>query len=88
MASLKENKPKTLDLQWSRFLYAALILLSLYFFFISKDPASAISNLGIALIFDPFDQNVIWTRRPIWQRAWLLVHVSIVIAGFGYLILK
>lgn len=32
-------------------------------------------NLGIALAFDPFDQSVSWKERPLYQRAWLIVHL-------------
>jgi hypothetical protein len=72
--------------KWSRFGYGAFIVLSAYFLFISKDLSSAVANLGIGLIFDPFDQKVSWAQRPFWQRIWLLVHVGLVLAGFGFLI--
>lgn len=39
--------------------------------------------LGIALAFDPFDQTITWKARPIWQRAWLVVHLAICAGLFG-----
>jgi hypothetical protein len=39
--------------------------------------------LGIALAFDPFDQTITWKARPIWQRAWLVIHLAICAGSFG-----
>jgi hypothetical protein len=72
--------------KWNRIGYGLLVLLSAYFLFISKDISSAAANLGIALVFDPFDQKVTWAKRPLWQRAWLLIHLSLVLLGFGFMI--
>ncbi len=48
----------------------------------------AVINLGIALIFDPFDTTVRWNDRPIYQRVWLLAHLLILFAGFFWIILN
>jgi uncharacterized membrane protein YczE len=85
MTQTSETK-KDLSVNWYRFLYVAFVLFSTYFLFVSKDLSSAVSNLGIALIFDPFDQKMSWAKRPAWQRAWLLIHVSLVLVGFGFMI--
>lgn len=69
--------------RWGYILFMVLVL----YFAISGDYDSAITNMGIALIFDPFDQTVKWQERPFYQKAWLLVHVSIVIIGFIYIFL-
>lgn len=66
-----------------RFLYGAFVLLGLYYLIFRQDPGSAISNLGIALIFDPFDQRVRWNDRPMYQRVWLVVHVVFVFVVMG-----
>lgn len=86
MAALSDKQPKDQQLKWYRIGYAGFVLLSFYFFFISRDLGSAVSNMGIALIFDPFDQKVTWSQRPLWQRVWLLAHVSLVLVGFGFMI--
>lgn len=52
-----------------------------------NDPADAMSNFGIALIFDPFNQEVRWVNRPIYQRAWLVVHVALVFVLLGVTLL-
>jgi len=41
-------------------------------------------NLGIALAFDPFDQNQTWKDRPFWQKAWLILHLAIAASLIGY----
>ena len=85
MTQASETK-KDYSVKWNRTGYGLLVLLSAYFLFISKDLSSAVANLGIALVFDPFDQKTTWSKRPIWQRAWLLIHVSLVLLGFGFMI--
>jgi len=57
------------------------------YFAIRGDYDSAVINMGIAPIFDPFDGLVKWKDRPLVQKAWLLIHVSIVIIGFFYIFL-
>ncbi len=60
-------------------MYGAFVLLCLYFF-LTGSYADAASNLGIALIFDPFDQTVRWDQRPRWQRVWLMAHLGILVS--------
>jgi hypothetical protein len=77
---------KSLDFskKFNRILYVGFIIMAAYFVFISKDYGSALSNAGIALAFDPFDQQVKWNDRPLYQRVWLIVHVTLVLAGLIY----
>ena len=63
----------------SRFIYAGFVLLALYYLFIQKDMSSASIQLGIALAFDPFNQEQPWKERPRWQQVWLILHLSIVL---------
>ncbi|WP_080058387.1 hypothetical protein [Spirosoma aerolatum] len=72
---------KSLSVKVNRFMYGAFVLMSLYFY-LTGSYQDAMSNLGIALIFDPFDQTVRWDNRPRWQRAWLIIHLM-VLAGIG-----
>lgn len=76
------------SLLFNRFLYGAFVVLSLYHLFIRRDLADGMSNMGIALIFDPFDQRITWSHRPVYQRAWLLVHASIVFVLLGFLLMR
>lgn len=85
---MSNNKPGKLDLKWYRFAYGGFVLLSLYFLFISKDLGSAVSNAGIALVFDPFDQRVQWNDRPLWQKVWLITHLVFLFAGIFILLFR
>jgi len=38
--------------------------------------------MGIALAFDPFDQEQAWKERPNWQKAVLIIHLAVVVALF------
>jgi hypothetical protein len=78
----EQQKARDLSPAVNRFMYGMLILLSLYFA-ISGNWMTAASNLGIGLIFDPFDQKMKFQDRPLYQRVWLIVHVSIVFLIFG-----
>lgn len=75
----QSTSAKTLSPTINRVLYGSFVLLSLYFF-LTKSYEDAVINLGIALIFDPFDQTVRWDMRPVWQRVWLIAHLVIMVA--------
>jgi hypothetical protein len=45
---------------------------------------TGVSNIGIALIFDPFDTKQAFNERPKWQQVWLVVHVCVLFAALGY----
>jgi thiol:disulfide interchange protein len=62
-------------------IYAAFILFSIYYL-LKGDIISAASNLGIGLIFDPFKSS--WQQRKVWQKAWLLIHLTLVFVLFGF----
>ncbi|MGZ5245948.1 MAG: hypothetical protein ACXWV5_02640 [Flavitalea sp.] len=81
------EKQAAKSIKINRYGYGAFLLLVIYFL-IRGDVENATINLGIALIFDPFDTNVSWQNRPLYQRAWLLVHVALTFAGFLYLIFR
>lgn len=80
----EKTTPKDISTTVNRWAYAAFVLLSLYFLFVSKDLVSAASNLGIALIFDPFNPAVKWTNRKNWQKGWLLLHVLLTLGLLLY----
>jgi hypothetical protein len=88
MTTAQENsQPKDKSLLFNRTLYISFIAFSIYFFLVNKDLASAMSNLGIALIFDPFNSKITWNNRPRYQRIWLFVHVGVVLIMVAYLLL-
>ena len=75
-------QPKDRATIFNRFLYGTFAVLAIYFLATHRI-AEAMSNLGIALIFDPFDQKVTWSNRPAYQQIWLVVHLSIVLGLLG-----
>ena len=86
---MKQELTETGDVRSNRYdRYAYIIFLALVIYMLFKgDIESATINLGIALIFDPFDSKVKWQDRPLYQRTWLTAHVFLTFAGFIYLIL-
>jgi hypothetical protein len=70
-----------------RITYGLFLLLVIYYLS-QGDVENATINMGIALIFDPFDATVKWLDRPLYQRVWLLLHLALTFAGFFYMILR
>lgn len=69
---------------FSKYLYIGFIVLGLYQAFSTKDYMQAAASMGIGLAFDPFNTEQKWNDRPTWQKAILLIHLSIVAALFGF----
>ena len=69
---------------FNKFLYIGFLLLGLFQAFFSKEYMQAVSSFGIALAFDPFDQEQKWNDRPTWQKTVLIVHLGLVAALFGF----
>lgn len=70
--------------QFSKYLYVGFLLLGLYQSIVIKDYIQSGASLGIALAFDPFDQNVTWKERPVWQKITLIVHLAVCASLIGY----
>ena len=73
-------------MKWNvnKWLYGGFVLFGLYMILFRRQFSDAATYFGIALAFDPFDQAQPWKERPLWQKAWLIVHLAIVAALFGY----
>ena len=69
---------------FNKFLYIGFLLLGLFQTFYSNDYMQATASLGIALAFDPFNQEEKWKDRPTWQKAVLIIHLALVAALFGF----
>ena len=83
----KKGQVKNLSPAFYRWMYGAFVLMTVYFLF-RADYMTAASNLGIALIFDPFNPTIKWQDRKTFQKVLLFVHVALVIALFVYGILR
>jgi formate/nitrite transporter FocA (FNT family) len=68
----------------NRYVYGLYMILVIYLF-IKGDYEWAFTNMGIALIFDPFDNSVKWSNRPFYQKMWLFIHLAITIGGLGFI---
>ena len=75
---------KDITMPFNRIIYALFLGLVVYQVLVRQDFIDAASSMGIALVFDPFNQAVSWKDRPIWQRAWLLIHLGVAAAFLGY----
>ncbi len=64
----------------NRYAYAFFMVLVVYLA-IKGDYEWAVTNFCIAVVFDPFDQTVKWKDRPLYQKAWLLVHAAVMVLG-------
>jgi hypothetical protein len=69
---------------FNRILYVGFVLLGIYQAAVSKDYMQAAASLGIAMAFDPFNQEQKWQDRPVWQKAVLIIHLALVAAMFGF----
>jgi hypothetical protein len=67
-----------------RIMYILFLMIAAYEIIFKKDYVQAASQLGIALIFDPFNQQISWSNRPVWQRAWLIINLAITAALLGF----
>jgi len=82
------TQPRNFSTQFNRIAYTVAVLLAVYFFFFSADKTMAVAQLGIALIFDPFNPQVPFGKRPVWQRVWLIVHLLLMAAMAAVVFLK
>lgn len=74
-----ETRRKDVSRPVFRVMYGLFVLLSAYYLFYKQDYGDAAVNLGLALIFDPFDPEVPWDKRPRYQRAWLIIHLLVMV---------
>ncbi len=81
-AGLSKSKARDLSPAFNRIMYVLFIALAIYYV-VRSEWMTAASNMGIALIFDPFNQETKWQARPLYQKVWLIVHISIVFIFFG-----
>ncbi|HOZ77680.1 MAG TPA: hypothetical protein PLY34_06770 [Ferruginibacter sp.] len=56
-------------------------------FLVTKDLSQAVVFWGLALVFDPFNINQPFQKRPLYQRCWLIVHLAITLALFVLLLM-
>ncbi len=72
-----ENKVQTKRQLPNKFIYAGFLMAAIIFCCL-RDFSTAIIFSGIGLAFDPFNPTVPFPRRPLWQKAFLAVHLVFV----------
>ena len=85
MESNTQSKPVAKN--FNRPAYIIFIIAGIYFM-IQRDFSQAVTFWGLAPVFDPFNINMPFQKRPFYQQAWLFVHVAITIAIFVLMLLK
>nr|MBI1229096.1 hypothetical protein [Cytophagales bacterium] len=86
MEATTEKNERTTK-QINRIAYTAFVFLGIYYF-IQDDWATGVSQFGIALVFDPFDQKVSWNNRPLYQRIWMITHLILLLVSFIWMFYK
>lgn len=79
-----ELKPNARNI--NKYAYSVFIMAGIVFL-VLKDYEQAAAFIGISLAFDPFDPAIRFDKRPVWQRAWLVVHLITSLTAF-ILVLK
>ena len=63
---------------FSKYLYIIFTFAAIVFICV-KDFTTAIIFACFGLAFDPFNQTLLFNKRPLWQRVWLIVHLVVVL---------
>ncbi|RTL60678.1 MAG: hypothetical protein EKK37_00540 [Sphingobacteriales bacterium] len=71
----------------SKIVYTVFGLAAVVFVLLKDYPTAMIFG-GIGLAFDPFDQSVPFGKRPVWQKAWLIIHLLLVLILLVFTIIK
>jgi hypothetical protein len=72
---------------FNKVFYTLFVFVSCYFL-IQEEYSEAMANLGIALIFDPFNLKTPFPERPLYQKIWLMTHVAIVFSLLAIILSK
>ena len=72
----------------NKILYIGFVILALYYAIFKSYYSESATCLGIALAFDPFDQEMAWQNRPWWQRTILILQLTIIVGLFSLSFLK
>ncbi len=62
--------------------YVVFVLAGIYFL-IQRDFSQVVIFWGLALVFDPFNIEIPFSKRPFYQQAWLMVHVTVTLVAIA-----
>ena len=71
---------------FNKYIYIGFILFGIYEIVAKHSAGDAVTFIGIALAFDPFNQDQPWKERPTWQKTILIIHLIVVFGLFGFMI--
>jgi hypothetical protein len=83
-ATIATKPSATTGFRLAYFLYLVLVVYQLFI----GDYEWAITNFGIAMVFDPFDASVKFNHRPLYQKLWLYAHLTLSLGGFAFLLFR
>ena len=78
-----QTPTKPAEKNWNKPAYIIFVALGIFYAY-KKDATNACIFWNLAVVFDPFNINQPFQKRPLYQRIWLFAHVII---GFALLIL-
>jgi len=82
----KELKVSEHSKSFNKLGYWAFVIAGLFFLFFSSDKSNGVMFLCLAFVFEPFDDKVPFKERTLKQRVWLIIHLTIAIAAFVWMI--
>ncbi len=72
--------------RFNRLVYFAFIITGILNIALKHNVSDAVIYFGLALAFDPFDQEVKWADRNVYQKLLLSLHLALVLGLIVYLI--
>ncbi len=76
-----KTQTKPVAKNFNKAAYSIFVLAGIYFI-IKHDFSQAVTFWGLAVVFDPFNINTPFQKRPFYQQAWLIVHTVITLTLF------
>jgi len=55
-------------------------------FLIAKDLSQAVIFLALSFVFDPFNIEMAFQKKPLYQRVWLIIQILLVLILFLFLL--
>lgn len=68
---------------FNKYVYIGFLLFGIYELLFRQSTGDAATYMGIALAFDPFNQEQPWKDRPTWQKAILITHLVFLVILIG-----
>jgi hypothetical protein len=83
MSTGKMDSCEKANYKYYPWFYAGFVLLGLFLAIVPGDYAMAASNFALAVIFDPFQPEVKFGKKPLYQKVILLGHLVVALVLIG-----